>query len=93
MGKIIKASSIATQIKETLRDVKSEFNSHEKAIAKNSVELRKLNTHMKNVEDIQNALEEKKMKELEGGHDRWVERTETALKLNPEDLLKKLNIL
>ena len=93
MTNIIKASSIATQIKETLREVKTEFSSHEKAIVQNSVELEKLNSHIKKVEDLQHALEIKKIKDLDGGHDRWVESTESALKLNPEDLLKKLNIL
>ena len=92
MSRYVKSTTDNRELSKSLRELKNEFQGHKKVIERNNKELAKVNAEVELRKEQEIKLLQQKLKSLESST-QWVQNDEPAVKLNSEDMLKKLNIL
>lgn len=92
MGRYVKSISDTTKLNKSLKDLQEEFSYHKEAIKRNNKELQKINDQIQkeNEKEIKRLTE--KLRSLES-ETQWVKNSEPALKIDSNNMLKKLDIL
>jgi predicted nucleic acid-binding Zn-ribbon protein len=92
MGRYVKSISDTRDLSKSLRDLELEFKTHRSVVEKNNKEIEKINGQVDKVKEKERIAKAEELDDLQSSI-QWVKNDEPAVKINPEHMLKKLNIL
>jgi predicted nuclease with TOPRIM domain len=92
MGRYATSISDTRDLSKSLKELESEFKTHREVVDKNNKELASLNHAVEKAKEADVKLKAKKLEDLQN-EIQWVKNDEPAIKVNPEHMLKKLDIL
>lgn len=92
MGRYVKSISDTKKLNTSIQELQKQFELHKNVVRKNTKELEKANLVVAAEKEKEIIALEKKLNSLQSDI-QWVKNEEPAVKLNSEDMLKKLDIL
>ena len=96
MGRYIKSGQDTVELRKSLSTLQDNFKHHNKVVERNTKELAKANAEVEVQKEAKIKAMEAKLHKLESEilhGTQWVKNEEPALKVNSDDMLKKLDIL